>query len=821
MKNFRFLIVLPLLCAVGLCAQASQAAEPAARPLLEELQRLGLDPAQGYTVDDVYLRRDAIRLHLHHGTLVFFQPVAGRVTGAVFEGTGEVLVLPPDSLERQQLARFTGSPILTESFASAYFRFSDATFDELRAQIRAGQGQPTAAPELVERWTPIVASLNRGHSARLLLDFLPAPPAPYFYAGINGQRLGAFDIVLDHRRPEPILVGQLRWAAGQRFYDVWCSFGRGELLPPSPAAHTTAYRIDATITAEHELEATTEVDLELSEPGPHILFFELSRFLSVQEVTDLGNPAGSGTDTLLEFFQNVTLTAEEARYRGSDVVVVLLPPSPPAPPGTAEKRTLRFRYRGQVISDVGGGVLFVGARGSWYPSLGNFSRADYQLRFRTPRTLELVTAGTLRDIREEGDWKESRWATEVPLPVVGFNVGDYESREVERGPVRIIVYANRQLEPQLAQAARPPVAPLPFPLPPGSRNREAPPGVTVETPPPQPSALLEQVGNDVGDALAAFTELFGPFPYPQLKVSQIPGSFGQGFPGLLYLPTFSFIPDADQVRMGLSERSRELFSKLTPAHETAHQWWGNWVQLPDYRDQWLGESLAGYSALLYLERQPGGQAVVREWLERYRKDLLVPGENGEPVEGIGALALGLRLNSSRSPNGYVQLIYSKGPWVLHMLRELLRDPRTGSDAVFLGVLRELAAHGGERPLTTAEFQRRLEAALPPYADLEKSGRLDWFFQQWVYETGIPRYKLSWQLRGSPQRGWRVEGTIEQSGVPQLFIMPVPLYAQAGNQVTRLGTVVVTGDKVAFRFPVKAKPEKLLLDPQLTLLCQVE
>lgn len=817
MKRFPRWLVLAHLCATAVCAHAQT---PAPRVLLEELQRVGLDAAQSFKVDDLYLRRDAVRLHLHHGTLIFFQPVAGRVTGAVFEGAGEVLVLPPDGLERQQLARFTGAPILTESFASAYLRFSDASFEELSAQIRAGQGQPAAAPEVVERWAPLVATLNRAYSVRLLLDYLPGPPAPYFYAGISGERLGAFDVVVDARRPEPILVGQLRWAAGQRFYDVWCSFGRREATPAASRTRITAYRIDATINAEHELEAVTDFDLELTEPGPHILFFELSRFLRVQEVTDLSRPAATAASAPLEFFQNVTLTAEEARYRGSDVVVVFLPSSPAAP-GTAEKHTLRFRYHGQVISDVGGGVLFVGARGSWYPTLGDVSLADYHLRFRTPRTLELVTAGTLKAQREEGEWRETEWVTEKSLPVVGFNIGDYESREVQRGAVRISVYANRQLEPELAQAARPPGATPSVPVPPGSRNRETPPAATVEAPPPPPSALLEQVANDVGDALAAFSDLFGPFPYPQLKVSQIPGRFGQGFPGLLYLPTFSFIPDADQVRMGLSQRSRELFSKLTPAHETAHQWWGNWVQLPDYRDQWLGESLAAYSTLLYLERQPGGPAVVREWLERYRQDLLEPGQNAEPVESIGALALGLRLNSSRSPNGYIQLIYSKGPWVMHMLRELLRDPRTGSDAVFLGVLRDLAAHGGEHPLTTAEFEQRLEAVLPAYADLEKSGRLDWFFQQWVYETGIPRYKLSWQLRGSPQRGWRVEGTIEQSGVSNLFIMPVPVYAQTGDQLTRLGTVVATGEKVAFRFPVKTKPEKLLLDPQLTVLCQTD
>src|SRR5512146_1791857 len=83
------------------------AAQERPKELLEKLQRVGLDPANSYQVADLRLRQDAIRLSLHHGTLVFFEPVDGRVTGAVFEGSGEVLVLPPDLPERQQMAKFT------------------------------------------------------------------------------------------------------------------------------------------------------------------------------------------------------------------------------------------------------------------------------------------------------------------------------------------------------------------------------------------------------------------------------------------------------------------------------------------------------------------------------------------------------------------------------------------------------------------------------------------------------------------------------------------------------------------------------------------
>jgi len=830
-RGFCVQLALLLLLAAAAPARAQTAALPEgqAAALLDELHHAGLDAPRTFKVTDLYLQRDAVRLHLQHGTLVFLQPVAGRVTGAVFEGAGEILVVPPEPAERQQLLKFTGSPLLTESFASLYLRFSDRTGEELRAQIRAGHGEPAYEPDLFERWEPLLAPLNRAHSLRLLLDYMDEP-VPYFYAGVEGRRLGTFNVVVDDRRPEQILVGQVRGREERAYYDVWSSFTRRTGPAATPRVRALAYRLRATLLPTTELEADCEVDLELGAERPRTLLFELSRFLSVSEVSEvkmtgpstaLGasetpRPDSGQAPAPLEYFQNAALTAEEARYRGTDVVAVVLPPGRAA---EAERRTLRFRYRGRVIADLGNGVLFVGARGNWYPNINVLAPARFELRFRFPRTLQLVATGTRREQREEGEWKEALWVSELRLPVAGFNVGDYETRVVERDGVRVTAYANRQLEPRLAQAARQRTLPPPL-IPhgdPWARLRQEP----GSPPPAPPTMLLERVANDVANSLATYTELFGRFPYAELHVSQIPGGFGQGYPGLIYLSTLSFLPAADQARLGLSERAREAFSLLTPAHEVAHQWWGNSVRLPHYRDQWLAESLAGYSALLYVEKQAGGEEVLREWLDRYRADLLETDEAGNSIEATGALTLGVRLDSSRSPDGYVRLIYSKGPWILHMLREMFRDPATGSDAVFCGVLRRLAARGGQDPLTTAEFQRALEAALPPQADAEKTGRLDWFFGEWVYDTGFPRYRLRWELGGRGPDDRRIEGAIEQSDVSELFTMPVPVYARYGTELRWLGTVVVTGREAAFAFPVSAPPDAVLLDPYHSVLRRSE
>ncbi|MGH9814339.1 MAG: hypothetical protein ACRD4T_14505, partial [Candidatus Acidiferrales bacterium] len=315
---------------LGAVQDKHRASQLSPKELLERLQGVELDAANSFQVSELYLRREAVRLTLRHGLLVFLEPVDGRVTGAVFEGAGEILVLPPDLPERQQMAKFTGSPILAETFESLYLRFSEETYAALREQLPA-RGKPRHAPEVLERWRGRVGELNGAHSVRLLLNLLSEKPAGYFYASVTGERLGRFDAVVDERRAERLLVGQIRAAGNEVFYDVWTSFSPGEQPPAEEPARGLAYRIDTTILPTYELEATCEVDLELADAHQQVLLFELSRRLTVEEVAEV-----SGEETQpLEFFQNATLTAEEALHRGTDVLAVVLPA--PHPSAKAEE----------------------------------------------------------------------------------------------------------------------------------------------------------------------------------------------------------------------------------------------------------------------------------------------------------------------------------------------------------------------------------------------------------------------------------------------------------------------------------------------------
>jgi len=84
-----------------------------------------------------------------------------------------------------------------------------------------------------------------------------------------------------------------------------------------------------------------------------------------------------------------------------------------------------------------------------------------------------------------------------------------------------------------------------------------------------------------------------------LTVSPIPGTFGQGFPGLIYLSTLSYLKTVPHSAGSPAEARELFFQQVLQTHETAHQWWGNRVTTLSYRDNWMMEALANYSALLY------------------------------------------------------------------------------------------------------------------------------------------------------------------------------------------------------------------------------
>ena len=742
--------------------------------------------------------------------MAFFEPFEGRVTGFVFSGLGHCLALPRDPAEKQQLARFLGTPVLDQQFVSIYARFTDDSAEDLLGQMKRSTIQPASDPAFASLWLPQLERLNASHSLRILLERYSTSPRHFFHAGIDGILTGPFDVLIDQARPENFLIGQPRVVEKERYYDVWISYRLPFFSAPPIPFHALRYQVNTTIRPDNSIEGDSSVDFRASTGGESILLIQLARTLKVESIS-----LSSGEN--LPFFQNEGLTEQELRSRGDDTLCVFLPRAPQ--PGDAF--TLRFRYRGNVIDNYGNSVLFVGARESWYPHFGDTGEfSKYDLFFRWPKHLRLVATGEKFEEREDGDFRSARWKSDLPVPEAGFNLGEYAFASISSGGHTVEVYANKLLEQAIvARLTHPAVEYVPLPRGPGSDPR-IPSGVFPPAPPPSPADALKSLAHEVDSSVTFFERFGGPFPFRHLAVSQIPGSFGQGWPGLLYLSTYSYLPREAQEQAGLSSTIQETFTDIMPVHEVAHQWWGNVVGWSSYHDQWIDEGLSVYLALLFTESQKGSSRPVSTWLARYRKRLITkaPDSDLAPADA-GPVIMGSRLASSRSQDAYDVVVYSKGAWIIHMLREMLRQPDARDpDARFTSFLHTLATKYAQKPLSTEQLQKEVEAIMTPRMDLEGGHSMEWFFEEYVRGTAIPRYKVEFTTRHT-EKGILVRGKLIQSGVPRSFIAPVPLYLSSGaGKPVQLGTVVTSGEETSFSFYSKVVPHKVLIDPQSTLLC---
>ena len=780
------------------------------RALYQALNDLKLDATHVYSVKDLTFRRDAFRFGLTEGSLAFFQPIDGRITGAVFFGRGHIAGSPRDPGERRSLSRALGVPILDQTFTSAYLRFTDDTAAELLHQIETGDSEVATDSAFAAKWAQPLASFAPSHSLRIMEDLLSSDPKPYFYALLRNDAVGSFDVIVDARRDEQVMVGQLLRDNGGEFYDVWTSF-RAEDAPPKPIEYfqPLQYQVDAVIGDDLSLTGKTTLTLKAVRPGERFVHLELSRNLAVSEVLgDDGKP--------VVFFQNQDLTPQEAVRRGNDFVFVVLP----APKTAGEEFHLDLRYHGNVIANAGNGVEFVGERGTWFAHLEGEHFALFDLSFRWPRRFTLVATGDKIESHEDSDSKSGKWKSEIPFATAGFNLGEYKVAATGDVP-KVRIYANRELEQAIAKRLDERNStrldtPTTFVHP----LNGATSSVLAAAPAPNPTVSLNDLGNRVLDSIQFFRNINGTFPLDHLDISQIPGSFGQGWPGLIYLSTLAFLPADTQEQAGITEWTQRASRNLMPFHEVAHQWWGNVTIAADYRDTWIEEGLAHYLAILYWDSRKPSEHRLNSWLEHYRADLLTKAPGSiEVIEQTGPLTLGPRLASTKSPDAYATIMYGKGTWVIHMLHEMMREPGAPDpDAKFRELLQSILKDYKYLPFSTDDFKHAVEQHMNPTMDLEGTRRMNWFFDQWVRGTGIPHYTVKYDVKPKGTE-FVVSGILLQTGVSDIFTAPIPIYGAHGpGKPEKLGVVITTGNETHFHFGTRTRPSRLVIDPQLTVLC---
>ena len=759
----------------------------------QRLAQPGFDADKAGIVENVTLVRDRLKITLVQGAIHFASPAEGLVFGAAFEGKGRIQLQPPNDTETRQLRLFTAKDTLDLEFTEAVFHFGDRTWEDLSGQVRAAPPSGQRLARLYPDRQQTREEAGEEFLPRLLQSVLAAdrPAAAFFTADLKTADKGWIQAHFDLLEPEELRVGRwTNWGGGLGF-DTWLNFPAGD----RPAAQAwqdplakelfriRGYRIQAAVTEGAELRATTQVTLEHRLPGQRVLVFQLDANLRVEAVQE-GSRA-------LPFFQPRDPKGRDRSY--GEYVAVVLPA--PAPPGQA--RTLEFRYAGKhVIRKVGAGYYFCQSYG-WYPTRPSSfaTRADFALEFRSPKSYTLVATGSKKSETTDGNITITSWQSDLPLAVAGFAFGDYKLYSEKAGAVEVEIYANRNPDDSLA-----------------SLDAQHLPGEPTALPALgslAPAALTKTMAIEVANTLKLFERYFGPYPYPRLAVTNIPYSYGQGWPGLLYLSTLSFLDSTQRQALGI--RAHVELTDFFRAHESSHQWWGHRVGWKSYHDQWLSEGFAQFSGNLYvLFRQNEKEYDAR--LRQDKQELLARDQRNRVYESLGPVWMGRRLASSDSPRAYSTIVYNKGGWVLHMLRNMLYEPSSQPpDARFIALMQEFCRTFHNQAASTEDFQAVAQKHLLPVMDLDNNGCLDWFFRQYVYGTGVPHYEFRYKIQEAGPGQWKVSGAVVPRAVPPGWKDLLRLYIHTSGKTARLGWLRASDQELPFDFTLPLKPDKLSLN----------
>ena len=646
----------------------------------------------------------------------------------VFVGKGRLQLRPTDPLEAQQLELFSGEPALDYAFEEL------ALFLPLRAAGEAILRKPEAADadaatrkklgDLQARW---LASGERSIADVDLQSFADEQGHPnaqaYFVAWAlqakdttAGARpllyvvdpqsreqvtLGRFmKLELDEREEKKVermlhreqrkgrFVGVRSEELGQ--FDIWVSTSLakpdGALRPGFDPFEATAYRLSARLDDDLRLDGRAEIDVEPQASGARVVTAMLFEDLVVGRV-EIGG--------------------KEARFRrdGAELAVAL-----PAPSEAGKPLTLTVTYAGVFVDKVRANGFAARDTILWHPHVGEVDRATYDVELRWPKRLDVLAGGVRVDGGESGGERWERRKLDRPAAAFGFELGRFDVsetvRKTEHGDVRLRIALDR-----------------------ASRLL--------------PKEERQELTQAAGDALELYAKTFGRYPYGELTLVTVPRDWSQSLPGLITLSDL-MMADLGWIGefIGLEDR------RTVVAHEVAHQWWGHEVGWESYRDQWLSESLASWSAMLYAQEKLKDDRPRRGPTYGWQSMLAEELADGRRVESVGPLTLGGRLESTRAEGAYGAIVYKKGAIVFDMLAQALGRDR------FTEALRNLFTVGAGKLVSTELMLKALERSAG--ADLGS------FADQFVYGTGLAdlSYDYAFAPAATPGR-WKVSGQVRQ------------------------------------------------------------
>lgn len=245
------------------------------------------------------------------------------------------------------------------------------------------------------------------------------------------------------------------------------------------------------------------------------------------------------------------------------------------------------------------------------------------------------------------------------------------------------------------------------------------------------------------------------------------------------------------------------------AHEIAHQWFGNSATEENWYHIWLSEGFATYFSDLYFEHKYGHIVLIDHMIRERDKVIDYDRKTSRPIidQQIGNYNHLLNTNS-----------YEKGSWILHMLRKEL------GDSLFWKAIQNYYEKYKYSNALTEDFQRAAEEV--------SNKNLSFFFQQWLYQPGIPKLNISWNYKAinnqttaavedtGPIETGIVELKIKQVQKSDLFFFPLEVKLNYTDGTSSIETVYILDKSEVIKISTAKPVISIVTDPNTWLLYEL-
>ena len=730
--------------------------------------RADLPGSDGMTVKNFILEREGGKFTFEQGDFYLYAPVQGRVMGAVFVGKGRFELMGQNLIQQRSLALLTKAGSMQQDFSTLVLRFADDTATEIRkASAGASKAPPAtvrAAAEGLEN--EFRTGLHENLDLRLLSDVLGDGAdgiGDFFMASFamdNPQQGKDVLFLVDpegtfHASPDEVELSTWNGAELRTWVSYLMANAKEDDL--GNRIQVTDQRLDVAFDLAGTLNGSAETTMTALRDGVRVVRLNLYPSLRVSGVY-------SEDGSALDFVQ-------ESRDIDGDYAVIL-----PQAVKTGDTLRLLTTYSGGDALKADGNNayhLVDGAEDSWYPSdpAGMVDTANFHMTFHLPKSLQLVASGKQVSLAPEGDsMQKAVWETQAAIPVAGFNLGDFKKGDdqIAGGPT-VAAYSDAGI-PDIYKTLLQTAAP-------GNQT---------------PAQALKNELQQGKAALQLYSDYFGKLPYDHMALAQQSVcNYGHIWPMLVSLPICGFWDPTVQQKLGMFNDS--YWDQVTPT-EMAHQWWGGLIGFYNYRDQWLSNALAGYSVGIFLNGTSAKPEEYRDFWKEKQRLLLTKNDQGVRPFDQGPLTIGERMANGKPGEDLYQVMTScKGAYVVHMLDMMYWTPAFG-DRPFKLAMQKFVRDFAGKTARTEDFKAAMERSMTHTMDLQFNGRLDWFFNEYVYGTALPHYEISSEFTVDNKGITSVRMRLTQSNVSPTFVMLIPLYLQVkGGETHRIQTAVVHGN----------------------------